>query len=173
MKTTIILFSISFLLTAAFTRVKPADHGLKVGTYAPDFTLKDVNGHDVTLSNYKGRLVLIDFWASWCKQCRMEMPRLKKAYEKYHSAHFDGGNNFDIICIALDDDDEEWKNAIATDGSSRWTNLTEGKKWDAEIAKTYQVVSLPSNYLVDGTGKIIEKNLRGPMLEDILNSTKR
>src|SRR5882672_12356649 len=83
-----------FLLAVcmAFTPNHPADNGLKVGTFAPSFKLKDNNDKDVSLSSYKGKVVLIYFWASWCKQCRSESPRLVKAYEKYRNANFENGN---------------------------------------------------------------------------------
>lgn len=146
--------------------------GLKVGTIAPEFVMKDIQGKEVKLSDYKGKLVLIDFWASWCKQCRTESPRLVKTYQKYHNANFEDGAGFEIISISLDDNLNDWKEAVTLDGYT-WANLSEGKKWDADIAKLYQVTSLPTNYLIDKNGKIIEKDLRGNMLDNILMSLKK
>ena len=160
---TTILFAMSF---------KTNNGGLKEGTIAPAFNLKDVNGNEVKLSDYKGKVVLVDFWASWCKQCRLESPKLVKAYQKYHNAKFENGEGFEIISVSLDDDATDWKNAITQDGYI-WTNISEGKKWDAEIAKLYMVTSLPTNYLLDGNGKIIEKDLRGTMLESVLSSIRK
>jgi peroxiredoxin len=157
---------------AAAISFKSNNGGLKVGTQAPAFTLKDINGHDVKLSDYKGKIVLIDFWGSWCKQCRLESPKLVKVYQKYHASNFENGNGFEIISVAMDDDMNDWKNAVTQDGFT-WANVSEGKKWDAEIAKSYMVTSLPTNYLIDGTGKIIEKDLRGQALENMLVSIKK
>ena len=130
---------------------KSNNGGLKEGTIAPAFTMKDVNGNDVKLSDYKGKVILVDFWASWCKQCRLESPKLVKAYQKYRTTKFENGEGFEIISISLDDEATDWKNAIAQDGYT-WINVSEGKKWDAEIAKLYKVTSLPTNYLIDGNG---------------------
>lgn len=151
---------------------KPNNGGLKEGTIAPAFTLKDPSSNDVKLSDFKGKIVLIDFWASWCKQCRLESPKLVKAYQKYHASKFENGEGFEIISVSLDDDPADWKNAIIQDSYS-WINVSEGKKWDAEIAKMYLVTSLPTNYLIDGNGKILEKDLRGNMLEMVLSGIKK
>jgi thiol-disulfide isomerase/thioredoxin len=161
------------LLTVFFAMSFKSDNGgLKVGSIAPVFTIKDVNGKEVTLNDYKGKVVLIDFWASWCKQCRLESPKLVKAYQKYRHEKFEDGVGFEIISVALDDDSNDWKSAVAQDGYN-WTNVSEGKKWDADIAKLYMVTSLPTNYLIDGDGKIIEKDLRGNMLENVLSAIKK
>jgi peroxiredoxin len=165
------LFAVLALILASFTIV-PGNGGLPVGKAAPSFSINDVNGKPVQLSDYKGKLVLIDFWASWCKQCRIESPKLVKTYQKFHNANFDAGSGFEIISVSLDDDTAEWKTAITQDGYT-WANVSEGKKWDAQIAKSYMVTSLPTNYLIDGSGKIIEKDLRGQTLENVLLSHKK
>jgi peroxiredoxin len=151
---------------------KSNNGGLKTGTMAPEFNIKDVNGTDIKLSDYKGKIVLIDFWASWCKQCRIESPKLVKAYQKYHTMKFENGDGFEIISVSLDDEAADWKMAITEDGYT-WANVSEGKKWEAEIAKSYMVTSLPTNYLLDGNGKIIEKDLRGNMLDAVLSTIKK
>ena len=165
------LFVIAVLLMATMS-FKTNNGGLKIGSQAPDFILKDINGMDVKLADFKGKIVLIDFWAAWCKQCRLESSKLVKAYQKYHVASFQNGSGFEIISVSLDDDLADWKSAVKQDGYS-WTNVSEGKKWDAGIAKLYMVTSLPTNYLIDGNGKIIEKDLRGTMLETVLLSIKK
>ncbi len=151
---------------------KSNNGGLKIGEIAPHFVMKDINGVEVKLSNYKGKVVLIDFWASWCKQCRAESPKLVKTYQKFHDAKFAVGNGFEIVSISLDDNLEEWRTAVSQDGYI-WSNLSEGKKWDAEIAKLYQVSSLPTNYLLDETGKIMAKDLHGAMLDNILMANRK
>ena len=117
-------------------------------------------------------MVLIDFCASWCKQCRIEGPKFVKIYQKFHTANFADAKGFEIISISLDNNIEDWKAAVVEDGYI-WTNVSEGKKWDAEIAKLYMVTTLPTNYLLDKDGKIIEKDLRGNTLESLLQSIKK
>ncbi|MCX6189691.1 MAG: TlpA disulfide reductase family protein [Bacteroidetes bacterium] len=151
---------------------KTNNGGLKVDTIAPEFSMKDINGAVVKLSDYRGKVVLISFWASWCKQCRAESPKLVKSYQRFQNAKFQDGNGFEIISISLDDNIDDWKAAVAQEGFT-WANIGEGKKWDADIAKLYQVSSLPTNYLLDRNGKIIEKDLRGNMLENVLSAIKK
>lgn len=151
---------------------KTNNGGLKVGTQAPDFSLKDINGKNIKLSDYKGKIVLVDFWASWCKQCRIESPKLVKSFQKFHTSKFGEADGFEIISISLDDNTSDWKEAVTQDGFT-WANVSEGKKWDAEIAKLYMVTSLPTNYLLDKDGKIIEKDLRGNTLEAVLMALKK
>jgi len=169
MKKYLVIFLAIAITSISF---KTNNGGLKVGTQAPNFTLKDVNGNNIKLSDYKGKIVLIDFWASWCKQCRLESPKLVKSFQKYHTSRFGEADGFEIISISLDDNTTDWKDAVTQDGYT-WVNVSEGKKWDADIAKLYQVTSLPTNYLLDKDGKIIEKDLRGIMLENVLSALKK
>ncbi len=157
-----------------FTAVafKSNNGGLPVGKQAPSFVLIDTKGIPTKLYDFRGKIVLIDFWASWCKQCRMESPKLVKTYQKYQNMDFEGGSGFEIISIAMDDNLDDWRDAVVQDGYT-WTNVSEGKKWDAEIAKDYQVSSLPANYLLDGNGKIIAKDLRGLMLDSYLATIRK
>ncbi len=131
-----------------------------VGTIAPDFELTDPNGKIIKLSNYRGKVVLIDFWASWCGPCRRENPNVVEAYEKYNKKKFATGKGFEVISISLDKNVDAWKSAILQD------NL----KWPAHaldqggiVAQLYQVRSIPSGFLIDGKGKIVASGneLRG------------
>lgn len=128
------------------------------GTPAPEFTQNDVNGNPVSLSSFRGKYVLLDFWASWCGPCREENPTVVKAYEKFKD------KNFTILGISLDQDKQKWLNAIKADNLT-WTQVSDLKYWNNEVAQQYRVQSIPQNFLVDPKGIIVAKNLRGGALE--------
>jgi peroxiredoxin len=134
-----------------------------IGSVAPDFTQNDADGKPFKLSSFKGKYVLIDFWASWCGPCRAENPNVVKAYQKYKS------KNFTVLGVSLDKpaDKQAWLNAVKNDGLE-WTQVSDLKYWANAAAALYYVQSIPANFLVDPTGKIIGKNLRGTDLDDKL-----
>ena len=133
---------------------------LKPGMIAPDFSQPDVNGKSVKLSDFSGKYVLLDFWASWCAPCRVQSPELVKTYNQYKN------RNFTILGISLDEVDgkEKWKKAIKDDGLS-WTQVSDLKHWDNQTAKLYSVRALPETILIDPSGKIIAKDLFGDELD--------
>jgi Peroxiredoxin len=132
-----------------------------VGVQAADFTQPDTAGVPVSLSSFRGKWVLIDFWASWCAPCRAESPVLKQAYEEFKS------KNFDILAVSLDFNRTNWIKAIKDDGLT-WHHVSDLKYWKNGVAVQYGVVSAPQNILVDPTGKIVAKNLRGEELKSKL-----
>lgn len=129
----------------------------KSGTPAPDFSAATPDGKMLSLNSFRGKYVLIDFWASWCGPCRAENPNVVKAYNAYKD------KNFTVLGVSLDTDKENWKKAIAKDGLS-WTHVSELKGWSSSIAQVYTVNSIPANFLIDPTGNIIASNLRGDAL---------
>ncbi|HTN35469.1 MAG TPA: TlpA disulfide reductase family protein, partial [Arachidicoccus sp.] len=129
-----------------------------VGQPAIDFTLNDVNGKSVSLSSFKGKYVLVDFWASWCGPCRAENPNVVKAFDKYKS------KGFTILGVSLDEDGAKWKEAIEHDKLA-WTQVSDLKGWKADVAEKYGVRAIPANFLIDKEGTIIGHNLRGEELE--------
>ncbi len=134
-----------------------------IGALAPDFTENDVNGVPVKLSSFKGKYVLVDFWASWCGPCRQENPNVVKAYNRYKD------KNFTVLGVSLDrpEGKSDWLAAIKNDGLF-WTQVSDLKFWNSQVAALYDVSSIPANFLLDPTGKIIAKNLRGEDLENKL-----
>jgi peroxiredoxin len=131
-----------------------------VGKMALEFALPDVNGKLVKLSSYKGKYVLVDFWASWCGPCRYENPNVVNAYKKFK------GKNFDILGVSLDDKKDKWLKAIKEDNLT-WTHVSDLKKWQSEVVGMYGFgeVGIPYNFLVDPEGKIIAERLRGNDLD--------
>jgi len=131
-----------------------------IGVMAPDFTQNDVDGKPVKLSSLKGKYVLLDFWASWCGPCRQENPNVVRVYNKFKD------KNFTVLGVSLDRPDGKaaWLKAIKDDGLT-WTQLSDLKFWNNEAAAMYFVQSIPQNFLIDPSGKIVAKNLRGGDLE--------
>lgn len=130
-----------------------------IGKQAVLFSLEDVNGVKKELAAYKGKFVLVDFWASWCGPCREENPNVIKLYNKFKN------KNFDIISVSIDEKRDEWLKAVKED-KLPWLNLIDEKEADKSIAQVYGVTFVPSNYLIDPKGNIIAKNLNGKALED-------
>lgn len=134
---------------------------LQIGSVAPDFTLPDTEGNPVKLSSLKGSYVLIDFWASWCPDCRKENPNIVAAYQKFNE------RNIKFLGISLDTKKEPWLNAIEKDKLT-WTHVSDLKGWDSDIARLYVIKWIPRNYLLDPNGVIIASGLEGDKLEQKL-----
>ncbi|QNL51857.1 TlpA family protein disulfide reductase [Olivibacter sp. SDN3] len=137
---------------------------VQLGEQLEDFSLADTAGNSVSLSNYKGKYVLVEFWASWCTPCRRENPNLVKSYNEYKS------KGFEILAVSFDQKQEDWINAIREDGLP-WTHVSELQNlWNSAIAKKLLVTSVPDNFLLDREGRIIGRNLRGEELNQKLDT---
>ncbi|HET7897820.1 MAG TPA: TlpA disulfide reductase family protein, partial [Flavisolibacter sp.] len=129
-----------------------------IGSDAIEFTQNDVNGKPVSLSSFRGKYVLLDFWASWCKPCRQENPNVVKAFNKFRE------KNFTVFSVSLDQQKDSWVKAIANDKLD-WTHVSDLQFWNNAAAQLYHVQSIPQNYLIDPKGKIVARDLRGEDLE--------
>jgi peroxiredoxin len=138
---------------------KAAAAALFLGAQFPDFSAKDLDGRDLSVSSYKGQVILIDFWATWCGPCMQEMPNVVAAYAKYHS------RGFDIIGISLDKENQhDALAAFVRANKMPWRQYYDGKYWDNALAVKYGVVAIPQSYLLDRQGRIVAVEPRGPDL---------
>ena len=139
--------------------------GLEIGDEAPNIVMQGVDGKDLKLSSLRGKMVLIDFWASWCGPCRRENPNVVEAYNKYSKAEFKTAKGFEIFSVSFDQNKKAWEEAIAKDGLLWKYHVCDMKGWANAAGQLYGISSIPSSVLIDENGIIVAKNLRGPALD--------
>lgn len=161
----ILILSFALLLFGSVISTLSAQSiGLEKGNKAPEIKLPTLKGDTIALSSLKGKLVLIDFWGTWCSPCVEEQSELAKLYAKYKQLAFTNGKGFEIYGVSLDSKKPNWENFV-TKNKISWIQVSDLKFWRSPVAKTYNIQGLPFNVLIDGNGIIVAKNLHGADLE--------
>jgi peroxiredoxin len=168
----ILIFSVVLLLISSTVSTLTAQStGLAPGSKSPEIKLPTLNGDTVSLSSLKGKMVLIDFWSTWCSPCVEEQTELARLYQKYKQSVFTNGKGFEIYAVSLDSKKENWENFV-TKNKINWIQVSDLKYWRSPVAKTYNIQGLPFNVLIDGNGIIVAKNLHGADLEKEIERNK-
>lgn len=176
MKTKAILPVLILALVVLFNEAKAKDDknkarpkiGLAMGNSAPEIMEKNADGEVIKLSQLRGRMILIDFWASWCGPCRRENPNVVENYHQFKDKKFINGRGFTVYSVSLDHSKGAWLKAIKDDKLSWPYHVSDLKGWNAKYAAVYNVRGIPANVLIDGNGVIVGRNLRGDALKTTL-----
>lgn len=161
----LILFAAIIFGGSTILTVEAQSTVIEVGNKSPEIKLPSLKGDTIALSSLTGKLVLIDFWATWCAPCVNEQKELAVLYRKYKHADFTNGKGFEIYGVSLDAKKPNWETFIVTN-KINWIQVSDLKFWRSPVAKTYNIQELPYNLLVDGKGMIVAKNLHGKDLEN-------
>ena len=161
------------ILTSLLNSSLAQEIGLKIGDIAPELAYNNPNGEELKLSSLRGKIVLIDFWASWCGPCRRENPNLVNAYREFTKANFKNGKGFEIYSLSLDRNNKSWVKAINKDELFWEYHVSDLGGWQSEGSSRYGVRSIPSNVLINGNGVIIARDLMGAALSRFLKSQKK
>jgi len=170
-----IILALFFLAGNSLYSQKKANlEGIEPGELAPEIMLPNVDGEDFQLSQLKGKLVLVYFWASWCAPCRKKAPDMLDVFEKYKETDFeDGETGFEIVYVSLDKNEVAWKRSIEKDGIGAFIHIGDMKGWKGPTMKTYHIKRIPSNVLLDGEGKVLALNLSPQDLKKKLKRMKK
>ncbi|MFV0345637.1 MAG: TlpA family protein disulfide reductase [Bacteroidales bacterium] len=142
--------------------------GTNLGNQAPEISEKSLNGSTVSLSDYRGNYVLIDFWASWCGPCKQERPHVVSVYNQFKDATFKGGGNLKVLSVSLDKNQAAWSQGVSSMNMTWPGQVSDLQGWTSKWANAYGVRSIPYNFVVDQNGVIVAKNLKGAALSSFL-----
>lgn len=164
---------ISILLVLTLCFFNSLGQEIKRGEKAPEINLPMLNGENFSLDDVKGKMVLIDFWAAWCKPCRKENPHLVEIYKTYKDSYFKNGEGFTIVSVSLDFNKTLWEKAVQDDQLEWPYHISDLKGWKNAAAVRYNIKSIPNSFLIDGNGTIVGENLRSKELEAKLKKYRK
>ena len=179
MKNTVLFFSLLFIGScqlfqpAAGKPLSEREIGVEAGDIAPNIQLDDPFGREFQLKGLRGKMVLVDFWASWCRPCRAGSPQLVAAYKNFKNKNFKNGSGFEIYSVSMDDDRDAWMEAIQNDKLSWTYHVSDLELFDSYVVHLYEFNTLPHNVLIDGNGVILKTNVEAHKLESILKKYVR